>query len=169
MLFRNEETEEGFSAVRHLSLDGYKQDQTVVLHHYQDPGGASSGLRVTDRPRDRTILEAMAELGLEPGHAREELNEAIEAIPEEEREERLRELFGARRLYLGSSRDDQATITLRDGREQPRIILGVPEEGEPFIRILDEEGETVLELPGDTGSSPDPSRPSTWPRGNLRR
>lgn len=36
---------------------------------------------------------------------------------------------------------------LREGQGRPRIVLGAPEEGDPFIRVLDEDGEPVLELP----------------------
>jgi hypothetical protein len=147
MVFANEETEDGFNATRHLSLDGYKQDQTVVLAHYQDQGGAASGLFVSDRPEDRSILEAIAELGLEPGATRQEMTEAIQALPEEGREARLRELFGVNRLFVGSSRERQAAVMLHDGQGRPRLWLGVPDDGEPFIRILDEEGDVVLQLP----------------------
>jgi hypothetical protein len=147
MLFRTESTPDGGVAARHLSLDGYKQDQTVVLAHYQDPGGAASGLFVSDRPTDMTILEAMAELGLEPGATRDEMERAMQALPEEERGQQLGELFGVDRLFVGSSREDQASVLLRDGQGRPRILLGAPADGDPFIRILDEAGDIVLQLP----------------------
>lgn len=148
MLFSNESTDEGFSATRHLSLDGHKQDQTVVLHHYQDPSGAHAGLTVSDRPEDLSITDAMAALGLEPGHTREELNSAIEDVREEVRSDSLRKLFGVQRLFVGSDRGGDASLELRDGAGRPRIRLSVPEEGAPSIRILDEEGGTVTQLPG---------------------
>jgi hypothetical protein len=148
MLMGVRETEQGFQASRHISLDGYKQDQTVVLAHYQDPNGALSGLMVSDRPRDRSVLEAMAELGLEPGATREEMQEAIMALPEEGRNELLLELFGVNRVFVGSSRQDEASLALRDGMGRPRILLSVPSEGEPSIRVLDEEGNEVARIPG---------------------
>jgi hypothetical protein len=147
MLMGVRETEQGFQAARHISLDGYKQDQTVVLAHYQDPDGALSGLMVSDRPRDRSVLDAMAELGLEPGAAREELEEAIIALPEEGRGQLLGELFGVNRVFVGSSRQDEAALTLRDGMGRPRILLAVPRDGEPSIRVLDEEGNEVVRIP----------------------
>jgi hypothetical protein len=135
------------SATRHLSLDGYKQDQTVVLSHNQNARGASSGLHVSDRPVDRTMFEAMAELGLQPGATRQEFQAAIMALPEEGRQARLRELFGVQRLFVGSNWGNDAVLQLNDGAGRPRILIAVPEDGAPYIRVLDERGTVVLELP----------------------
>jgi hypothetical protein len=140
-------TEDGWSATRHLSLDGYGQDQTVVLAHYQDPEGSTAGLYVNDRPRELSLLDAMLELGLEPGPTRSEMRAAIEAIPEADRPARLRELFGVSRLFLGSTRSRDASLVLRDGEGRPRILLEAPEAGEPTIRLLDEDGNDLLRLP----------------------
>lgn len=65
----------------------------------------------------------------------------------EERAERLRELFGVNRVFLGSSDRDVATLVLKDRSGRPRIVLAVPDGGEPHFRILDEKGEPVAELP----------------------
>lgn len=140
-------TEEGWSATRHLSLDGYGQDQTVVLAHYQDPGGSTAGLYVNDRPGEVSLLDAMRELGLEPGPTRSQMQAAIAGIPDTERPTRLRELFGVSRLFLGSTRSRDASLVLRDGEGRPRILLEVPETGEPSIRMLDADGNDVLRLP----------------------
>lgn len=147
MLFGVRETPDGYSAVRHLSFDGYKQDQTLVLSHSQDPGGSTSGLIVSDRPLDHSILDAQRQLGLRPGATRDELMAAIQALPEEGGDARLRELFGVSRLFLGSDRNGEASLVLRDGQGRPRIINASPREEEPSIRILNEEGATVLRLP----------------------
>jgi len=82
MMFGVRETAGGYSAIRHLSLDAYNQDQTVVLMHYQSPEGSTSGLRIVDRP-DVSILDALAQLGLSAGASREQLQAAIQALPEE--------------------------------------------------------------------------------------
>lgn len=148
LIFGNLEDEDGtFRAMRHFSLDGYKQDQTVVIHHYQDPGGAVAGISVTDRPWDTPMFEAMATVGLEPGATREEIQRAFMEIPEEDRDRLARELFGVQRLFLGSSREDQAALVMRDGQGRPRIWIAVPLDGDPSIRILDEDGEVVATLP----------------------
>jgi len=49
--------------------------------------------------------------------------------------------------FVGSDTDRSASLVMRDGRGRPRIVLTVPEDGEPSIRVLDEEGEPMLELP----------------------
>ena len=147
MLFGVHESPNGYFATRHLSFDAYEQDQTVVLSHYQDPTGSRAGLTVSDRPLDLSLLEAQAQLGLEPGASREQLTAAVKALPEEGRAARLRELFGTSRAFLGSDRGGQATLVLRDGEGRPRIVIETPREGEPSIRILDEEGKAVLRLP----------------------
>lgn len=147
MLMGVREGPEGFQATRHISLDGHKQDQTVVLAHYQDPGGALSGLMVSDRPRDRSVLEAMAELGLEPGASRDEMQAAIGALPEEGRQELLGELFGVSRVFLGSSRSDEAVLALRDGAGRVRILISAPQSEDPSIQILDAEGDVVVRIP----------------------
>ena len=146
MLFGTAETEDGYSATRHFSLDAYEQDQTVVLHHYQSPAGSSSGLTVNDRP-PISIVESLAELGLALGASRDELNAAVAVMPEEGREARLRELFGTARAFVGSGVDGAANLTLRDGEGRPRIVIEAPASGEAAIRILDEAGEPVLQLP----------------------
>jgi hypothetical protein len=140
-------TEGGYSATRHLSLDGYKQDQTVVLAHYQDQNGASAGLRISDRPLSLSMIDALAELGLEPGPSREELQATVQALPEDTRAERLQELFGVQRVFLGSDRDRSASLVMRDGTGRPRIVISVAQDGTPSIQVLDEIGNAVLTLP----------------------
>ena len=73
---------------------------------------------------------------------------AAEALPEARREARLRELFGgAPRAFVGSTFSGEASLMLRDGEGRPRVVIEAPDEGDPAIRILDEEGTTVLRLP----------------------
>ncbi len=147
MLFGVRETPGGYQAMRHFSLDAHEQDQTVVLMHYQSPNGSQSGLRVSDRPV-HSMPEALAQLGLSVGASREQLQAAMEALPEDGRQARLRELFGGTpRAFLGSTPAGEATLTLRDGEGRPRIVIEAPGDGDPAIRILDEEGATVLRLP----------------------
>ena len=136
-----------YRAMRHLSLDAHNQDQAVVLMHYQDPGGSTSGLSITDRP-DHSLVDAFAELGVSAGASREQLQAALESLPEEGREARLQELFGTPRAFLGSARGE-ASLELRDGDGRPRIVIEVPDDGEPAIRILGEDGAILLRLPGE--------------------
>ena len=144
MLFGVRETTNGYSAIRHLSLDAHEQDQTVVLAHYQDPSGSTSGLTVSDRPT-HSQFDTMSQLGLKPSPTRDDLTAAIRALPEERRGARLRELFGTARAFFGTSRTGEAGR--RDGQGRQRIILETPKEGAPSLRILDEAGNTIARLP----------------------
>lgn len=146
MTFGVRETANGYNAIRHLSLDAHNQDQTVVLMHYQSPEGSTSGLRIVDRP-DISMLDVFAQFGLSAPVSREQMQAALAALPEGEREVRLRELGGANRAFLGSNPGGEATLTLRDGAGRPRIVIEAPRDGEASIRILDEEGTTLLRLP----------------------
>jgi len=137
-------------AIRHLSLDGFKQDQTVVLHHYLDPGGTRAGLSVIDRPQ-HSLPEGFRKLGIEMPASRADLEAAMMAMPEEERQRRLAEAFGgAPRVFIGRAHDESAALVLSDGEGRPRIMLGVPHEGEPYIRILHEDGTTVMSWPKES-------------------
>lgn len=147
MMFGVREDSNGYSAVRHLSLDAHNQDQTVVLMHYQSPEGSTSGLRVTDRP-DVSLLDALDGIGLSAGASRDQIRAALEALPEDGRADRLSGLFGgANRAFIGATPGGEANLTLHDGWGRPRIVIEAPREGEASIRILDEEGATLLRLP----------------------
>jgi hypothetical protein len=106
-----------------------------------------SGLRVIGHEPGATLLAGLADLGVEPGVTRAELQAAIEAIPPEARARRLRPLTGATRVELGTTIDRSAGLTLHDAEGRPRIVLETPATGAPSLRFLDEDGETVLRLP----------------------
>lgn len=150
MAFGNQETPDGYEAVRSLSFDGHGQDQTVVLSHYQNPEGSESGLSISNRPT-QSMLETQAQLGIKPGATREKLSQAVEAVLKDlspqEQEARLRELFGTPRAFFGSSFEGKASLELKDGEGRLRLVLEAPKKGDPVLRFLDEEGNTVLQLP----------------------
>lgn len=146
------ETEDGFMAGRHISLDANNQDQTVVMAHYQDENGSSSGIRISDRPAQH-MFESYEALGLEPGATREELSAAIMSIPEAERQARLRELFGAQRAWFGSTRSGDASLVLKDADGRNRVVIEAPAEGAPSITLLDASGAPLLVLPASDNSN----------------
>lgn len=146
LLFGTRRSASGFSAVRQLTLDAYGQDQAVILRHIQDPRGSTSGLVVSARP-EHSILDAMKQLGLQPGATGAEMQAAIAALPDESRAARRRELFGVERAFLGAVPTGNTHLTLRDGQGRRRIVIDVPEDGEPSIAILDADGQTVARLP----------------------
>ena len=114
--------------------------------HYQDPRGSTSGPTISDRP-EHSQFDTFRQLGLQPGASREQLTKAIQAIPEEQRVSRRRELFGTTRAFFGSVRSGEARLELRDGQGRVRIVLDAPETGDPSIQILDDKGQVALRLP----------------------
>jgi len=146
MLLGVPQTSNGYSAIRHFSLDAYKQDQTVVLAHNQDASGSTSGLTISDRPQ-HSLPDAFRQLGLQPGASRDQLSSALRAIPDDQRAAKLRELFGTTRAFFGAARGREARVELRDGQGRVRIVLEAPQMGEPSLRFLDENGGIVLRLP----------------------
>lgn len=147
MLFRNEVSEDGFSAGRHLSLDGFGQDQTVVLQHQQDPGGTRAGLGVFDRPQG-SLAAGIESLGLELPTSREAMERALMDLPEEERDALWSNHFSAaHRVFVGRGYDGEALLMLNDGQGRPRILLYTPMEGDPVLQFLDADGETIASWP----------------------
>ena len=43
--------------------------------------------------------------------------------------------------------EGNASVELKDGEGRLRLVLEAPEEGDPVLRFLDEDGNTVLQLP----------------------
>ena len=118
----------------------------MVLAHYQDSAGSSSGLTISDRP-GHSLLDALRQLGLQPGASREQLAAAVQALPENERGAKVRELFGTSRAFFGTTPTGEARMELRDGRGRVRIVIETPKQGEPSIRILDEHGGIAFRFP----------------------
>lgn len=138
---------EGTRVARYLALDGHDHQEAITLGHTEGPNGSETRLRVIDHPPGATLLGAIRRLGLEPGFARAELQEAMGALSPDALERFRRELVGSTRVTLGSDRDATAALTLHDGRGLPRVVIEAPAEGEPSLRFLDTAGQTVLRLP----------------------
>lgn len=139
MLFHNSKSEDGATAVRHLSLDGYKNDQSVLLRHIQTPQGSYSGLSVSDTPPISSV-DSFAKLNLKISASEEEFEAAMKNFSKEERSQRMRELFGANRVFVGL-RNGDALLELRDDQERPRFVVRVPPKGTPTMQLLDENGQ----------------------------
>ena len=147
LMLRTVDGPDGPNISRFLTFDGYKHQETITLGHHEGPAGGRSGLTVIDHEPGATLIGGLAELGVEPGATRAELQAAIEAIPAEERDERLRDLRGTTRVELGKTREGSAALVLHDDAGRPRIVLEAPATGDASLQVLDENGETVLRLP----------------------
>ncbi len=144
ILMSNEEFEGGYRAGRHLSFDQFGQDQTLVLHHYEQDGIASTGLRIDSRPFDLSLPEALAEMGLEPTSTREEFMEVIDQLDQHEQAR----LFGSgTRAFFGSDFSENAVISLGDGQGRTRLRMAVTEDGDASLEFLDEDGQVSYRFP----------------------
>lgn len=141
MGFTTEEAEDGFHTIRQLSLDAYRQDQTVVLKHFQSEEGSISGMYINDRPTE-SLVDGLRALGFEPGASFRDVQKAMERT-DANTQQVLEKYFGAsQRVFIGS-RYGEAKLELADGKGRPRFVISVPEEGPVSMRVLDEQGNEV--------------------------
>ena len=135
---------EGKSQFLTLTMDKFRQDQTVGMMHWEsDNGSYFAGLQVWDRP-DLTHEES------------DRLRADAEKIPDEaKRKAALKELaekgtFGNNRLVLGRGRSKSSFIELMDAKGKTRLEISVNEAGTPKINFLDETGKVVYSLPDES-------------------
>jgi hypothetical protein len=93
------------------------------------------------------LLEGLALLDLAAGASREQIGAALEAIPESERASRRRKTFGTTRAFFGAARTGEARLELRDGQGRVRITIDAPADGQPSIRMFDDTGKIIAQLP----------------------
>jgi hypothetical protein len=155
MIFYNEQGDEvggliyngivrdsGYSAVGHLSLDQWKQNQVVALQYIDNGRTRRAGLRVWDRPTDVPMSTHFdrAALFLDADSAtRDSLRRAgVEA--------RQRGEFGVQRLFVGSQ-NRTAQVQLRDVDGRVRARLFVDSTDVARLEFLDAEGAVVAAYP----------------------
>jgi hypothetical protein len=147
LMLRTVDGPNGTSVSRFMTFDGLDHQEVMTLGHNEGPSGSTTGLRIIEHEPGVTLLDGIRGLGVEPGITRAEMEAAIAAIPEEDRGERMRMLLGTTRLELGTTIGREAGLTVNDSEGRARIVLEAPATGEPSLRFLDENGETVLRLP----------------------
>jgi hypothetical protein len=147
LMLRTVDGPDGPTIARFMTFDGYKHQETITLGHRESAKGSVSGLRVISHVPGATLVGAMGELGVAPGATRAELQSALQALPPDERERILPRLTGATRVEVGTALGGNAGLTLSDAAGRPRVILEAPGDGQPSLRFLDENGETVLRVP----------------------
>lgn len=122
-----------------LTLDRFRQDQTVAIVYEEEEGRYEAGMRIVDRP-EVSLVEVI------------ELAEAAQALPggpdRDAARKRLREerLFGAPRVFVGRSTGDDALVELSDAAGRPRLRLRVTAQGSASIEFLDAAGEVVQRI-----------------------
>jgi hypothetical protein len=123
-----------------LAFDQLKQDQTVAISYSEGDGQRTAGLQVWDRPDSRL------------GDLIDQLNAANAIADASAREKAIQQVRAnappaPRRVFVGKSADRSATVSLADGRGQPRLTLKVGEDGTASLEFLDAEGKVVERLP----------------------
>jgi stress response protein SCP2/uncharacterized protein with GYD domain len=151
MLFFNEKGDEagglivsngdGKSQYLSLTLDKFRQDQTVGLQHLEsDDGAYFAGLKVWDRP------------GIsfdEQTNQRESLKKITNETERKAAAKKLSEsgVFGNQRIAIGRGRNKAAFIEMADASGKTRIEISVDAAGNPKMNFLDETGKVIFSLP----------------------
>jgi hypothetical protein len=117
----------------HLSFDQYEQDQVVVLEQDEENGGRSAGLSFFDRPDASLPWDLFSKGNTPDGQA------ALKKMAQAGE-------FGQSRLFIGKTEDHAATVSLRDQKGRPRLVMTVMADGKASIDFLDESGRTVRTL-----------------------
>lgn len=142
LLFNAIERPDGHSAVGHLSLDQWKQNQVVALQYIDNGRTRRAGLQVIDRPTDLPMrqeldrLEAM--LGA-TGAVRDSLRAAHQAA-------QRGGAGGIQRVFLGSQ-DRNAVVHLRDTKGRVRLRLQVDSLDVARLEVLDADGRVTATFP----------------------
>jgi hypothetical protein len=126
-----------------IAFDQLKQDQTIAVTYSESNGQRSSGLQVWDRP-DTRLSELI-----------DRLNAANEIQDPARREAAVKAARASappapRRVFVGKNTDRSATVSLADGKGQPRLLLKVEADGQASISFLDASGKVVQRLPAPT-------------------
>jgi len=126
-----------------LAFDRFRQDQTVDIDYSENNGQYDAGLNVWDRP-DTSLSPVIEKL------------QAIEKMPagpeKTQAMQKAREMpgawdSGARRVFVGRTKEKAAALTLFDPQGRPRLLLAVDAQGVPKLEFLDEKGAVVQRLP----------------------
>lgn len=146
LIYNGMERDSGHTAVGHLSLDQWKQNQVVALQYIDNGRTLRSGLRVWDRPTDVSMDQqldlALAYRSSESVAERDSLARIAAAARE-------RGELGVQRLFVGSQ-DRTAKVELHDTEGRVRVRLFVDEQDMARLEFLDEAGTVVQSYPGQS-------------------
>jgi hypothetical protein len=126
-----------------LTFDQYDQDQVIALQHIDESGTRYQGLTVNDRPEPALIDIIHRDSHIDsmpPGPQRDSARAAWLAW-------QGGVAYGARRLFLGRSRDRASVVNLADPLGRTRLRLIVDSLGSAQIQFLDSTGHVTSTLP----------------------
>lgn len=132
----------GHSQVVHLSMDQWKQNQTIALQNVDNGTSRRAGLQVNDQPVDVPVsrmLDRLAAMQGVTGARLDSMQAAHMAL--------MRAGEGGRpRAFLGS-RDREAMVELRDTAGRVRARLRVGTDDQPRLEFLDATGRVTAAYP----------------------
>jgi hypothetical protein len=123
----------------HLSFDQYMQDQVFSVDAGQEGSKHYSLISIMDRG-DYPITDAI------------EASKRIETLPPEQQQAEWKKFAGthpgdASRIVFGRANDASAVLKMRDRQGRDRLLIQVAADGSPIIKLLNEEGKVVSQLP----------------------
>lgn len=132
LIFAGASSTDSISSGVHLSFDNHEQDQVVVLSSSDDgPERRFAQLEFVDRP-DWSFVD-LVQVDTTDHDAVEQF---FDSRP-----------TPVKRMRLAREPDGSVGLTLRDAVGRPRIVLRVPADADPFIEVLDPDGNTVSRMP----------------------
>jgi len=121
-----------------LTFDRFRQDQSLQLTHQDDQHGSRSALVINDSPfyKDSSMDDLHGYAARAAGLSAAQRQAYWQQLRDEGRALR-------NRIYLGTTDERSASLTLKDPQGRPRMELLVSAQGKPEIRMLDEAGKVV--------------------------
>ena len=146
LIWSGKKVADGFDAGASLTMDQWRQDQTVQISYEGGPKSTQwAGLRVIDRPEKAMgpMLDlAMKAMKLPEGPRRDSALRAVRQFAADSG------MTPASRILIGKGAEKAATVRLNDPAGRTRILLRVDSLGAPTMQFLDSTGHVTYELPG---------------------
>lgn len=145
LIWSGRKVADGYDAGASLTMDQWRQDQTVQLSYEGGPKSTQwVGLRVIDRPAKAMgpLLDQMMKAkALREGPVRDSAIQSLQKFIADSG------LTPASRILIGKGAERAATVKLNDPAGRTRIMLRVDSLGTPTMQFLDSAGKVTYELP----------------------
>jgi hypothetical protein len=140
-----------------LTMDGYRQDQTIALQHYEEKDSLTSlyrdGLRINSRPDRADVREEYRFYRLKypdkfgdenaPKLSKEKLDSIEMSLARQNKVSTQRIYLGSKRGNLGDGWFDESGLYIKNKYGKDMIRLYVDEKNTPKFEVLDSMGQTV--------------------------
>jgi hypothetical protein len=145
LIWSGRKVADGYDAGASLTMDQWRQDQTVQLSYEGGPKATQwVGLRVIDRPAKPMgplLDEMMKAIKLPEGARRDSAMQSLQKLAVDSG------LTPASRILIGKGAERAASVRLNDPAGHTRILLSVDSLGTPTMQFLDADGKVTYELP----------------------